>query len=148
MNFTCFLIRTTVINSYQFKFSVARVDHPHQGAERQMWVRGGKGFAVEDLPIGRLADIEAGSVPTGVPHPGFNRLRRFAQVRHQRRLHRRSDEEHQQNPTECSPNNKESVSHSVFFVLQLPEKCSEKESLCQLFSAANLSCISFILLRL
>src|SRR5216683_2512420 len=113
-----------------------------------MRVRGSQGFAVEDFTIGCLAAIEARPVPAGIAHPGLDRLRGFAQVRHQRRFHRRSDKEHQQNPAECSPDNKESVSHSVFFVLQLPEKCSKKESLCQLFSATNLSRISFILLYL
>src|SRR6202049_707855 len=69
-------------------------------------------------------------------------------MRHEWRFHRRSDEEHEWNPPECSPNNEESVSHSVFFVLQLPKKCSEKESLCQPISTGNLPRISLILLAL
>src|ERR1700686_513188 len=148
INFASFLIRTPVIYSYQLKFPVAGIDHAHQRAERQMRVRGRQCLTVEDLPIGRLAAIEAGAIPAGIAHPGLDRLRRFAQVRHQRRLHRRSDEEHQRNPTECSPNNEESVSHSVFFVLQLPKKCSEKESLCQPISDGTMPRISLILLAL
>ncbi len=75
INFAAFLIRTPVINAYQFKFPVTRVYDPHQGAERQMGVRGGKRLAVEDLAVSRLAAIEAGSVPACVTYPGFDRLR-------------------------------------------------------------------------
>src|ERR1700722_12498742 len=107
-----------------------------------MRMRSCQRLAVEDLAIGRLAAIEAGSIPTGVAHPGLDRFRRLAQMRHQRRLHRRSDEEHQRNPTECSPNNEESVSHSVFFVLQVLKKCSGKGSLCQPISTGTLPRIS------
>src|SRR5258708_8954943 len=104
-----------------------------------------KSFAIEDLTVSGLAAIEAGSIPACVAYPGFDRLRRLAQVSDERCFHRRSDEEHQRNPTECSPDYKESVSHSVVFVLQVPEKCSEKESLCQPISAANLPRMSLIL---
>src|SRR6202162_5739028 len=72
----------------------------------------------------------------------------LAQVLHERSLHRWCDEEKQRNPAECSPNHEESVSHSVVFVLQLPEKCSKKGPLCQLFSAMNFPRISLILLSL
>src|ERR1700738_1824554 len=113
-----------------------------------MGVRGRKRFAIEDLTVSRLATVEAGSVPACVAYPSFDRLRRLAQVCYKRGFHRRSDEEHQRNPTECSPNYEESVSHSVFFVLQLPKKCSEKESLCQPISSGNLPRISLILLAL
>src|ERR1700674_3942191 len=113
-----------------------------------MGVGCGECFAVEDLAIGRLATVEPGSVPARITHPGFDRLRGLAQVRHERCFHRRCDKEKQRNPAECSPNYEESVSHSVVFVLQLPEKCSKKESVCQLFSAMNLPRISLILLCL
>src|SRR5437879_5896092 len=83
-------------------------------------------------------DNESKSDTTDVADPGSVGLRRITQIRHQRRFHRRSDDEHQGNPTECSPNNEESVSHSVFFVLQLPRKCSGMWSLCQPFSTMNL----------
>src|SRR4029077_16732639 len=113
-----------------------------------MGVRGGECFAVEDLAIGRLAAVEPGSIPARITHPGLDRLWGLAQVRHERCFHRWCDKEKQRNPAECSPNYEESVSHSVVFVLQLPEKCSEKESLCQPISAAILPCISLILLAL
>src|SRR5260370_32923818 len=145
INFASFLIRTSVINTYQLKFPGSRVDDANQGAERQVGVRCCKSFAIEELDVSRLAAIEAGSVPACVAYPGFDRLRRLAQVSDERRFHRRSDEEHQRNPTECSPDYKESVSHSVVFVLQVPEKCSEKESLCQPISVANLPRMSLIL---
>src|SRR5689334_3686931 len=96
-----------------------------------MRVRGGQGFAVKDLAVGGLATVEAGSIPACIAHPSFDRLGRLAQMRHQGCFHRRSDEEQQGNPAECSPNHEESVSHSVVFVLQLPKKCSRTESLCQ-----------------
>src|SRR4029077_20213324 len=115
-----------------------------------MRVCGGECFAVQDLAVGRLAAVEPGSIPARIAHPGFDCLWGLAQVRHERCFHRWCDKEKQRNPAECSPNYEESVSHSVVFVLQLPEKCSEKESLCQLFSTMNfprISLISFSLAR-
>src|SRR4030088_2555169 len=148
INFASFLIGAAIINTYQLKLTVSGIDDAHQGAEWQVRVRRGESFAIEDLTIGRLATVEAGSVPACIAYPSFDRLRRLAQVRYKRCFHRRCDEEHQRNPTEGSPNHKESVSHSVVFVLQLPKKCSETESLCQPFSAMNLPRISLILLAL
>src|SRR5713226_2521522 len=148
INFASFLIGTAIINTYQLKFPVTGVYDPHQRAEREMGVRGGECFTVEDLAVGRLAAVEPGSIPARITHPGLDRLWGLAQVRHERCFHRWCDEEKQRNPAECSPNYKESVSHSVVFVLQLPEKCSGKEPLCQPISAANFPRISLILLAL
>src|SRR6266849_8319027 len=148
INFASFLIGTAIINTYQLKFPVTGVYHPHQRAEREMGVRGGERFTVEDLAVGRLAAVESGSIPARITHPGLDRLLGLAQVRHERCFHRWCDEEKQRNPAECSPNYEESVSHSVVFVLQLPEKCSEKESSCQPISAAIFPRISLILLAL
>src|SRR6266436_3077136 len=148
INFASFLIGTAVIDTYQFKLARAGVYDAHEGTEGKVWVRRSESFTVEDLAIGGFATVEAGAVPARVAGPGFDRLGRLAQVCHEWRFHHRSDEEHQGNPAECSPNHEESVSHSVVFVLQVPEKCSGRESLCQPISVANLPCISLILLAL
>src|SRR5258707_8145382 len=148
IHFASFLTGTAINNTSELKFPVTEVYDPHQRAEREMGVRGGEYLTVEDRAVGRLAAVEPGSIPARITHPGLDRLWGLAQVRHERCFHRWCDEEKQRNPAECSPNYEESVSHSVVFVLQLPEKCSGKESLCQPISAANFPCISLILLAL
>src|SRR5215470_2268926 len=143
INFTPLLVRTTVIDAYKFKLSGASVHHADQGPKGEVRVGGGESFRVEDLAVSSLAPIEPGAIPAGVAYPGFDRLNWLIQVRNQRSFHRRSDEEHEEHPTKRGPKHEESMSHSVFFLLLNPEKCSRKTSLCQPFSATNLSFISF-----
>src|SRR5207245_9733551 len=64
-------------------------------------------------------------------------------MRYEGGFHRRSDEEHKEHPPERGPDHEKSMSHSVCFLLLTPKKCSRRTSLCQLFSALNLSLISF-----
>src|SRR4029077_13170475 len=80
INFAPFLIRTPVIYSYQLKFPVACIDHSHERPERQMRMRGRQSLAVENLPIGRLAAVESGSIPAGIAYPRLDRLRRLAEM--------------------------------------------------------------------
>src|SRR6266568_9096673 len=64
-------------------------------------------------------------------------------MRYEGGFHRRSDEEHKEHPPERGPHHEKSMSHSVCFLLLTPKKCSRRTSLCQLFSALNVSLISF-----
>src|SRR5260221_12412389 len=79
INFASFLIGTAVIDTYKFKFPGASVYDAHEGAERKMWVRGGEGFAVEDLAIVGVAAGEAGAHQNGLAYPGLDRFRSVAQ---------------------------------------------------------------------
>src|SRR5258708_27613104 len=72
-----------------------------------------KSFAIEDLTVSGLAAIEAGSIPACVAYPGFDRLRRLAQVSDERCFHRRSDEEHQRNRSEEHTSELQSPDHLV-----------------------------------
>src|SRR5207253_10632550 len=111
INFAPFLIGTPVIDAYQLKPPVPGVHYADEGAKRQVGVCRGQGFGVEALTISGFTPVEPGAIPTGIAHPGLDRLHRLIQMRHQGSLHRRSDEEHE------SPEHEESMSHSVFFVL-------------------------------
>src|SRR5271165_7602888 len=94
INFAPFLIRTAVIYTYQLKFTGSRVDHPQNRSKRQVRVSGCQGFAVEALAVGGLFAVKRGSIPARVAYPTLNRLNRCAQVRNERGIHYRSDEEH------------------------------------------------------
>src|SRR5882724_10287074 len=117
INFAPFLIGTPVIDTHKFELPVAGVHHADEGPKRKVRMRRCEGFTVERLTIRGLATVKARAVPAGIAYPCLNRLHRLIQMRHQRGLHRRSDEEHERNPTECSPDHEKSMSHSVFFVL-------------------------------
>src|SRR5215467_4764969 len=64
-------------------------------------------------------------------------------MRYEGCFHNGSNEEHEQHPSKRGPDHEKSMSHSVCFLLLTPKKCSREESLCQLFSATNLSLILF-----
>src|SRR6266481_3127067 len=80
INFASFLIRTAVIDTYQFKLAVAGIHYADKGAKGKIGVRRSEGFAVEALAIGGFAAIEAGAIPAGVTHPGLDRLHGLIQM--------------------------------------------------------------------
>src|SRR5712664_1128594 len=122
INFAPFLIGTPVIDTYQLKLPGPGVHHADEGPKRQVGVRRRQGFTVEHLTISGLSTVKAGAIPTGIAPPSLNRLHRLIQMRNKGRLHRRSDEEHERNPTQRSPDHEKSMSHSVFFVLRKSQK--------------------------
>src|ERR1700693_2735060 len=99
INFASFLIGTAVIDAYNFKFSVARVDHAYPGTKRKARVSGGQTLSVEAFAISGDFAVKVRSVPTGVADPALNRLDGFAQMSDQRCLHTGSNQEHQRHPT-------------------------------------------------
>src|SRR5260370_3948814 len=117
INFAPFLIRTTVIDAHYLKLTVAGVDHADDGAKGKVGVCGRKGFGVEALAIGGLAAIKPGAIPTGIAYPGLDRLHGLIQVGDEGCFHALSEQEHEENPSQCSPAHEKSMSHSVFFVL-------------------------------
>src|SRR5467141_2996991 len=127
INFAPFLIGTPVIDTYYFKLAVPGVDHTDDGAKRQVWVCRREGFGVEALTISGLAAIEPGAIPTGITHPGLDRLHGVIQIRYEGCLHRRSDEEHEEYPPQCSPTHEKSMSHSVLFCTTRNQKSVAKK---------------------
>src|ERR1700730_4365413 len=117
INFAPFLIGTPVIDTYYLKLAGPSIYNADHGPKRQVRVGRRQSLSIEDLAIGGLAAIEAGTIPAGVTQPGFERLHRSVQMCNQGSLHHRSDEEHERYPPDCSPDHEESMSHSVFFVL-------------------------------
>src|SRR5258707_15097182 len=57
INFASFLIGTSVINTYQFKFPGSGVHDAHQGAEWEMRGSGGESLPIEELARGRPAGV-------------------------------------------------------------------------------------------
>src|SRR5258708_21979637 len=114
INFAAFLIGTPVIDTHHFKSAGPGIHHANQGAKREIGVRRRESFGVKALAVGGFAPVEPWTIPTGVAYPGFNRPYGLTQMRHQGGLHHRSDEKHERNPSECSPDHEESISHSVF----------------------------------
>src|SRR6266481_6284557 len=117
INFAPFLIGTPVIDTHYFKLAVAGVDHPDDGAKRKVRMCRREGFGVEALAIGGFAAIEPGPIPTGIAHPGLDRLHGLIQMRYEGGFHSRSNQEHEEYPPQCSPAHEKSMSHSVIFVL-------------------------------
>src|SRR5215472_3186459 len=145
INFASLLIRSAVIDAYQFKLAGARVDQPDDGAERKVGVGRGQRLRVKMLSVGSLAAVKFRSIPAGIANPGLDGFRRFCLVSHQRRFHHRGDEEHERYPPQGGPDHEERSSHSVVFLLQLPKKCSRKASLCQPIPAWKIPLKSLIL---
>jgi hypothetical protein len=117
INFAPFLIGTPVIDTYYFKLAVPGVNYPDYGAKGKVRVCRREGFAVEALAIGGFAPIEPGAVPARIAHPGLDWLHGLIQMRYEGCFHPRCNEEHQENPPQCSPAHEKSMSHSVIFVL-------------------------------
>src|ERR1700682_6257441 len=92
INFAPFLIRTPVIDTYQFKLAVPGVNHTDEGAKRQVWVCRCENFGVKALAIGGVSPIEPGAVPTGIAHPSLDRLHGLIQMRYERCFHARSNQ--------------------------------------------------------
>src|SRR5713226_1671576 len=126
INFASFLIGTPIIDAYQLKLAVPGVHHADEGAKGKVRVRRREGFAVEALAVGGFVPVESRAVPTGITHPGLNRLHGLIQMCYEGCLHRRSDEEHKKYPAQCSPAHEKSMSHSVFFVLLGSKKVKQK----------------------
>src|SRR5438552_6315103 len=103
INFAPFLIRTAVIDAYQFKLAVAGIHYADERPKGEVGVSRSKRFAVEALAIGGFAAIEPGAIPTRVTHPGLNRLHRLIQMRYEGGFHARGDQEHEEYPPQCSP---------------------------------------------
>src|SRR5713101_5518865 len=93
INFAPFLIGTPVIDTYQFKLAVPRVHYADERAKRQVRVRRREGFAVEALAIGGFAPIEPGAIPTGITHPGLDRLHGLIKMRYKGCFHALSKQE-------------------------------------------------------
>src|SRR5260370_22426922 len=94
---------TGVIDATRLKLAGAGVHYADGGAKRQVGVCGGEGVAVEALAIGGLAPVESWAVPTGITHPGLNRLHGLIQMRYKGCFHARCDQEHEEYPPQCSP---------------------------------------------
>src|SRR5438876_9564916 len=71
INFASFLIRTAVIDTYQFKLAVPGIHDADHRTEWQVRMRCGQRLGIESLPIRRFLTIEAWSVPTGIAYPGL-----------------------------------------------------------------------------
>src|SRR5882757_10101242 len=134
INFASFLIGTPVIDTNNFKFSIAGVYNAHPGAERQVRVGSRQALGVEPLAVRSLLAVKVGAIPAGVSNPHLDRLYRLALKSHQGCFHRGCNQEHQRHPTNRGPCYKEWSSHSVFNPLQMLKKCIKKTALCQPFS--------------
>src|SRR5437899_12526654 len=116
INFTPFLVRPAVIDTYKYKLAVAGIDEANQGTKRKVGVGGRQDFRGEDLAVGGFAPVEARTVPTGVARPGLNRPCSMTYVSYQRRFHQRSGEEHDKFPPKRTPHHTVSMSHSYALV--------------------------------
>ena len=122
INFTPFLIRTSIVDANQFKLPGTGVDQADDRAEGKVRVGRGEGLAVEPLTVGRLTAIKFGTIPAGVANPSLNRLGRFSLIGYERCFHHWCDEEHQWHPAYCSPDHEEWSFHGVVFLLQTSRK--------------------------
>src|SRR5947208_5003281 len=94
INFTPFLVRPAVIDTYKYKLAVAGIDEANQGTKRKVGVGGRQGFRGEDLAVGGFAPVEARTVPTGVARPGLYRLCWLTLVLFTSHFHHRRDDEY------------------------------------------------------
>src|SRR5712672_1841599 len=115
INFASFLVRTAIIDAHQFKLPGARVDQAHDRTERKVGVGGGEGLAIKSLAVGRLAAVKFASIPAGIANPSLNRLGRFSLIGYERSFHHRRNEEHQWNPSNCSPDHEKWFFHKCCF---------------------------------
>src|SRR5260370_22976598 len=88
INFAPFLIGTPVIDTYYLKLAGPGIHNADHGPKRQGGVGRRQSLGIEDLAIGGLAAIEAGTITTRVTHPEFYRLARVIPIRYPRSLHR------------------------------------------------------------
>src|SRR5882724_1440422 len=115
INFASLLIRTAIIDANQFKLPGAGVDQAHDRTKGKVGVSGGEGLAIKSLAVGRLAAVKFGSVPVGIANPSLNRLGRFSLIGYEGSFHHWCNEEHQWNPSNCSPDHEEWLFHKCCF---------------------------------
>src|SRR5256885_432497 len=83
--------------------AVAGIHYADERPKGEVGVSRSECFGVEALAIGGFATIEPGAIPTGVAHPGLNRLHGLIQMRYERCFHPRCNQEHEEYPPQCSP---------------------------------------------
>src|SRR5690349_1102923 len=66
INFASFLIRSAVVDTYQYKLAVAGIHDANQRTKGEVGVCGRQGLGREDLAVGGLSAVEPGPVPTRV----------------------------------------------------------------------------------
>src|SRR2546430_9747877 len=82
INFTPFLIRTAVIDAYQFKLAVVGIHYADERPKGEVGVSRSECFGVEALAIGGLVAGETRAIPTGDSYPGLAPVHGLTQMRY------------------------------------------------------------------
>src|SRR4029077_16903570 len=105
INFASLLVRTAVIDANQLELAGPRIHHSDHRPKRQVGVGCGQSFTVKMFAVGGFLAVEPWAIPTGITDPRLYRLYRIAQMGNQGSLQHGRDDEHQEHPAHCSPEN-------------------------------------------